>query len=247
VGLSSETTFCRLRATAGTHHVVLKTAFPTHAAVQWMWRVPSNAKAATWRLTTTCREELTGSVSTSSTKLKVTSRRRRGGSLVIAQTVRIRETGALLSAPTTDPNAGTQPTNPVIPVPTDPGPAAPLLHWVTFPVGQCTYWAYLKRPDIVGNPRATPYTWEAQNWGLYAAEEGYLVDTTPQVGDIVEFTGVDHLAYVESVTPGVAGAEPTVVVSEMNYGPDPSATYFPDGHDVRTLFAIDGLTFIHQR
>ncbi len=74
--------------------------------------------------------------------------------------------------------------------------------------GQCTQWAWSKRPDLpssLGN---------AYSWAAAAARLGYRVDHVPAAGAI--FQTLDgwygHVGYVEAVN-----ADGSIVVTEMNY------------------------------
>ncbi|WHI60742.1 LysM peptidoglycan-binding domain-containing protein [Mammaliicoccus lentus] len=74
--------------------------------------------------------------------------------------------------------------------------------------GQCTYYAFSKRPDIGS-------TWgNANNWANAAAQSGYTVNNTPSAGAILQSTagGYGHVAYVENVN-----SDGSLQVSEMNY------------------------------
>lgn len=74
--------------------------------------------------------------------------------------------------------------------------------------GQCTYYAFSKRPDI-GN------TWgNANNWANAAAQSGYTVNNNPAAGAILQSTagGYGHVAYVDKVN-----SDGSIQVSEMNY------------------------------
>nr|WP_263314000.1 LysM peptidoglycan-binding domain-containing protein [Mammaliicoccus sp. Marseille-Q6498] len=74
--------------------------------------------------------------------------------------------------------------------------------------GQCTYYAFSKRPDI-GN------TWgNANNWASAAAQSGYTVNNSPAAGAILQSTagGYGHVAYVDRVN-----SDGSIQVSEMNY------------------------------
>ncbi|MBL0846964.1 LysM peptidoglycan-binding domain-containing protein [Mammaliicoccus fleurettii] len=74
--------------------------------------------------------------------------------------------------------------------------------------GQCTYYAFSKRPDI-GN------TWgNANNWANAAAQSGYTVNNNPSAGAILQSTagGYGHVAYVDKVN-----SDGSIQVSEMNY------------------------------
>ena len=74
--------------------------------------------------------------------------------------------------------------------------------------GQCTYYAFSKRPDL-GN------TWgNANNWANAAAQAGYTVNNSPSAGSILQSIagGYGHVAYVDKVN-----ADGSIQVSEMNY------------------------------
>lgn len=74
--------------------------------------------------------------------------------------------------------------------------------------GQCTYYAFSKRPDL-GN------TWgNANNWANAAAQAGYKVNNNPAAGSILQSTagGYGHVAYVDRVN-----SDGSIQVSEMNY------------------------------
>jgi peptidoglycan DL-endopeptidase CwlO len=99
----------------------------------------------------------------------------------------------------------------------------------------CTAWAHSKRPDLplnLGN---------AKTWGVRAAAQGFPVDNSPRVGDIMVLRpGVQgasrvygHVAYVIAVN----GSK--VTVSEMNSGGGCSV--------VRDTFKVsNGTSFIHS-
>jgi surface antigen len=94
-------------------------------------------------------------------------------------------------------------------------------HTVTFPYGQCTYWAATKRPDIVRTAleKGIFGDWDARAWSRIASRAGYVLSHRPTPGAIAVWQpGVDgagppgHVAYVESVHPGGS-----YTVSEMNF------------------------------
>lgn len=77
-----------------------------------------------------------------------------------------------------------------------------------YTAGQCTYYAFEKRPDISN-------TWgNANNWANAAIQSGYTVNNKPSVGAIMQTTAgaYGHVAYVENVNP-----DGSIQVSEMNY------------------------------
>jgi hypothetical protein len=79
-----------------------------------------------------------------------------------------------------------------------------------FQNGECTYYAYEKRPDIylqsVNGGGAPPNGWNAWNWALYAAKYGHFQEgSTPAVGALMaeppsKSSSVGHVAYVTAVT-----------------------------------------------
>src|SRR5690349_19871460 len=96
-----------------------------------------------------------------------------------------------------------------------------------FPAGQCTEWAYLKRPDIVDTAIAKngiAGNWNADHWASNAAAAGFLIGSTPAVGAIAVWpAGVDgagvlgHVAYVEQVS-----GDGSFLVSEENWEGSPA-------------------------
>lgn len=74
--------------------------------------------------------------------------------------------------------------------------------------GQCTYYAFSKRPDLGS-------TWgNANNWASAAAQSGYTVNNNPSSGAVLQSTagGYGHVAYVDKVN-----SDGSIQVSEMNY------------------------------
>jgi surface antigen len=79
-----------------------------------------------------------------------------------------------------------------------------------FQPGQCTYYAYLRRPDIYlqsVNGHADPQNiWDAHEWAYNAAHYGHFKEgTTPEVGALMVEPGNPrnpdgHVAYVSAVT-----------------------------------------------
>ncbi|EZX23417.1 hypothetical protein V070_00897 [Staphylococcus aureus C0673] len=106
-------------------------------------------------------------------------------------------------APTFNENQSTQNTAPVSYSRPNSGGGSNL-----YTSGQCTYYAFSKRPDL-GN------TWgNANNWANAAAQAGYTVNNSPAAGSILQSTagGYGHVAYVDKVN-----ADGSIQVSEMNY------------------------------
>lgn len=120
--------------------------------------------------------------------------------------------------------------------------------------GECTQWAYEKRPDIVERAeRMSIARWLdsrkpedryalamgiASAWADGARAAGLLVDRTPAVGALmVEPGNPGHVAYVEAV-----GADGLFDVTEMN-APTPGVV---SGRTIDTaVIASEGLQFIH--
>lgn len=77
--------------------------------------------------------------------------------------------------------------------------ASPPAGW--YPVGQCTWWVWTKRPVGFWN--------DATRWLEQARQDGYATGTIPETGAIAWRYG--HVAYVESVDGN------KILVSEANY------------------------------
>lgn len=75
--------------------------------------------------------------------------------------------------------------------------------------GQCTQWAWYKRPDLPGN------LGNANAWARNAAAIGRVVNRTPAAGAVFQTSSgwYGHVGYVEAVN-----SDGSIVVSEMNYG-----------------------------
>lgn len=79
--------------------------------------------------------------------------------------------------------------------------------------GYCTWYAYNRRAEL-GRPVGS-FWGNASTWASYARGSGYLVNSTPAVGAVLQtggYGGYGHVAVVERV-----GADGSVTVSEMNY------------------------------
>ncbi|WP_323704040.1 CHAP domain-containing protein [Mammaliicoccus sp. Dog046] len=77
-----------------------------------------------------------------------------------------------------------------------------------YTAGQCTYYAFSKRPDLGS-------TWgNANNWANAAAQSGYTVNNSPKAGAVLQTTagGYGHVAYVDKVN-----SDGSIQLSEMNY------------------------------
>jgi surface antigen len=93
------------------------------------------------------------------------------------------------------------------------------LHW--FKKGQCTRYAYQKRPDIVdeGYRQNGFLHWDGWEWSGHAKASGFKVDRKPRKGDIAVWGrnvggagSKGHLAHVEAVT-----AKHKVKITEVNW------------------------------
>ena len=105
--------------------------------------------------------------------------------------------------------------------------ARPAQH--SFPYGQCTYWAYLKRPFVVDQTilETGASNWNGGYWALNAQVAGFKVGDRPAVGALAvwgpgeEGAGKDgHIAYVEKV---LGGGD--YQISEMNWQDIPKVHY----------------------
>lgn len=80
--------------------------------------------------------------------------------------------------------------------------------------GYCTYYAYNRRAQI-GRPIGGNWG-NAVTWARYAAQDGFRVDKTPEVGAVFQvgggWGGLGHVGVVERVND-----DGSVYVSEMNY------------------------------
>jgi surface antigen len=99
----------------------------------------------------------------------------------------------------------------------------------TFPYGQCTFWAYQKRPFIVDQSilKTGARDWNADAWARNAKAAGFPIGRRPAVGAVAvwpaDHLGVGkfgHVAYVEHV---LSGGDYTV--SEMNWNEQPQVHY----------------------
>lgn len=75
--------------------------------------------------------------------------------------------------------------------------------------GQCTSWAWYKRPDLPA------FMGNASNWASAAAAAGFPVNRVPEAGAVFQtYEGwYGHVGYVEAVNP-----DGSIVITEMNYG-----------------------------
>lgn len=104
-----------------------------------------------------------------------------------------------------------------------------------YPAGQCTWYAWSRRPDLGGN------FGNAGNWTAAASRAGFPVSSIPAAGTIAVFRpyfgnagGYGHVAYVEGVLSGGR-----ISISEYNWGR-------PLSFGTRTISSA-GLQFIYRR
>ena len=190
----------------------------TGPGIAWSWRVPTASRTGRWVVRVLCT---------------TSSRTQRGSSAL-----RVRRGGArykLAAVLSVSQSAAQAPPTGTAVAPQGPNP---------FPWGQCTFWAYEKRPDIF-DQSSHAVSWEALRWADNARAAGFPVDGASRAGDIAVFQpghqgafGTGHLAYVESVN-----GNGSFNVSEMNANGNPNLTYAtrpaPGGDP--------GIQFIHRR
>lgn len=82
-------------------------------------------------------------------------------------------------------------------------------HFACTTVGNCTWWAAYKRPDIAAAVSGSG--WDGGQWSGKLSGKGFSVGFQPKVGAIAEFSSPGHVAYVESV-----GENGSFTVSEMD-------------------------------
>lgn len=206
----------------------------------WSWHVGRTAAAGTWRARVAC----TVARHRRSTHVAIVVRGgSRSGALIARGTLKLQATRhAQLGKPAASggesagEGAGGNP----------------------FDYGQCTYYAYERRGDIVetaaakGIPRGgsvsgewipaagrNAYVWDAYRWTANAQRAGIPTGTRPVPGAIVVFprgyggSAVGHVAYVESVN-----GDGTFFVTERNWNWNPSVTR-------RKVTPVAGITYIY--
>jgi surface antigen len=131
-------------------------------------------------------------------------------------------------------------------MPASAGAASDHPHQSWFAYGQCTWFAYNKRPDIVdyGAAHNGFYHWDGWEWSGHARAEGYSVNRKPRKGDIAVWQAhvagagsKGHLAYVRALY-----SKGRVGIVEMNWNG------IKDAHR-RTVpkSQVKKLEYIHRR
>lgn len=95
-----------------------------------------------------------------------------------------------------------------------------------YPVGNCTWWAAYKRPDLA----AAGITGDAKYWYDNASKLGFSVGSEPKDGAIAVFSSPSHVAYVENENGGTFSVSEMDATGLMGNGVL-SATYYPDGNN----------------
>lgn len=126
------------------------------------------------------------------------------------------------------------PTAEPVPQQTTTSPVFNHQNWYDY--GQCTWHVFNKRAAI-GKGIST-YWWNANNWANGAKNDGFTVNSTPEVGAIAQTTAgwLGHVAFVERVN-----ADGTILVSEMNYLTPPGVV----GYRTLTRAQMSDYVFIH--
>ncbi|MDR3128574.1 MAG: CHAP domain-containing protein [Bifidobacteriaceae bacterium] len=108
----------------------------------------------------------------------------------------------------------------------------------TYVPGQCTWYAYNRRAQL--GLKVGAFWGNAFDWAASAKSDGYSVNNSPRVGDIIVFSAgqdgagsLGHVGIVEEI-----GANNTVRISEMNY-------LAPFNYNERWIFNADQHIFIH--
>lgn len=204
---------CGLVITRGKTKSSSKTVRANRSRLVWSYQVPRTSRRGKATIKATCTADDGSKPKTVGRALHIKGKR--NGTSLVATRIRARRVGSLLgdTPPAEEtPKVGDRPTS-----------------------GQCTVWAGYKRPDlgIYG---------DAHTWDDEARSMGFLVDGTPQVGDIAVWeagnygaSSLGHVAYVEVVEPGG-----TIHVSEFNW-----AVF--EGYGERSGISPAGLEFIHRK
>jgi len=210
------------------------------ATVTFRFTTATRAKPGRYRVTVRCA----GTQVTRTLKISRADRRAARGKLtrrIVAGVIRVRVSAAKDSQgrqparpapaqPAPQPAPAPAPAQPA-PAPQPVGPYSPEVtaQWEVWKenteraflvngAGECTEWAYRKRPDIVeraerqriadwinqGRPQPVPVLdWDAYKWADNARYGGMTVTTTPTVGAIMVRSDYPpgHVAYVEEVLP----------------------------------------------
>ncbi len=181
---------------------------------RWSWLVPGNVRAGKWRFSVIC----TG------------GRRVHRASLSFHADAGIgpRSSGLWIRG-SMHAGAAVQPGDPGG---NGGGGGGPL-----YPVGQCTWWVALNRPDLPFFPKKSG---DALNWAKSAAAKGFPVGEVPTVGSVAVFQpnqyGAGRYGHVALVT-GVSQGE--ITISEANFRAKKR-------RGTRTI-AWSGLEFIYRK
>ena len=223
--------------------------------VEWTWKVPSNARAATWHGTVAYAGTGSALQPKSARHLSLVFKVARSKHFAAAKrTLRIVAGGSIRATLRSNPPDTGVPAS----VPVSQGQGAGLLQSPNgFDIDQCTGYADSRRPDIYRTAVAHGVQrsgWNGNMWGVFAARGGIATGTLPVKGAIASFQGgqYGHVAYVESVN-----SDGSYVVSEDNAGPSEvrivngvpvEEAGYPDGPDpsVRTIYTTPaGTVFIY--
>jgi surface antigen len=170
----------------------------------WRWLVPSKAPSGVWRMRAACARGNARGAASRNVRLRRGSTNRFGPLIGNSTSQATRGQPLTASAALDGASARIAAANP-------------------FPVHQCTWWAYEKRPDIFNYAKAhgDRNTWNGGQWLANATAAGELTGKTPQAGALGVFLpyrhgsyGYGHVFYVESVNPNG-----TITISEYNWRP----------------------------
>jgi surface antigen len=139
-------------------------------------------------------------------------------------------------------SASIAPASPKVSTPMPPAPVTQVGISNPFPYGQCTWWANERYHELHGVYVPWKMNANAWQWSARAADFGWQVSSTPQVGSIIDMQpGVQgafdqgHVGVVEHVYD-----DGQVQVSSMNWGGATGAVTFA------TFMPGAGISFLHQ-
>jgi surface antigen len=155
-------------------------------SVVWRWRAPKRAPKGVWTFTATCREGASWSASWYKAEMGFPER-----------------SGALVGAPAHTPAAGESCDSQGVCFANDP-----------FPVGECTWYAFGRRPDLAGIVHGAAREW------LRAAKGRVPEGSRPAVGAIAVYASdapgtPGHVGYVAAIS----GSR--VLLDDSNWWPTP--------------------------